>query len=302
MDDTRVEEGQQTLLLMGFSECDAKAALQITNGNVEQAIEMILSGQLSHNTNDESYNALAPPVSSLGPARRQRFGSPRYIHCETSQYSSPSGRSACTYIALTVALQTLGSLQSEPSSPPKNLTDVLTSTTVEDHILKGISSYNTDKSTSSTIEHTSAEEVLSSSDRFTPLKLIGGSVRQGILSAPNLRFSQILSACYNDGAADGSKWMAVVITKTPETIVIFLPPHTTREGDESFRERSFAIVDSHPRPELQCSGSYVAVYDCFDGLVGHLEGLFRAVDLGADVGEMMMVMYNSFDAYPLQLL
>mmetsp|Transcript_47159 Transcript_47159/g.69866 ORF Transcript_47159/g.69866 Transcript_47159/m.69866 type:complete len:138 (-) Transcript_47159:274-687(-) len=115
----------------------------------------------------------------------------------------------------------------------------------------------------------------------------------------------LLNVCRSDSNAKADKWMAAVITKTPETILLLLPP-ACDEG-RSEKEQSigkYIIVDSHPRPHLPtvagAEGSFAIIHDSMDGLVDSLKSIFPATDLGPDVGDVMAMMYNTFDLYAFQ--
>ena len=146
------------------------------------------------------------------------------------------------------------------------------------------------------VEHMSAEEVLSSvhgKQAFACLKL-DAPVRQGVLSSDSsspLGMQAVLAGCQSD-----SHWVAVVITKSPETVVVALPPSSPHSASQ------YVLLDSHPRPHLGADGSYAMAHDNMGSLsLRTLLEISPFTDLGNYVGEMMQMMYNSFDAYVLHM-
>mmetsp|Transcript_11805 Transcript_11805/g.18129 ORF Transcript_11805/g.18129 Transcript_11805/m.18129 type:complete len:250 (-) Transcript_11805:165-914(-) len=193
------------------------------------------------------------------------------VESDVSQYSFEMGRSACTCISLMGARLYLEQGSCE-----------ITANLLKDMILKGIGSYQS-ISRSRDVEHMSAEEVLSMGSPDFPLEVSGG-VRQGILSADSshpLGLKSLLESCKNELNAK-----VVLLTKTPETVLVCLD--------------SYIIIDSHPRHFLNVSHAYAKFHDSLDFLVKTLELVFPHTALGADVPEMMAMMYNSFDLYPLK--
>jgi hypothetical protein len=111
-------------------------------------------------------------------------------------------------------------------------------------------------------------------------------------------FESILSQCQTDGTTQ--PYVAVIITKPPETVLVLLPSLASKAI--SANHQSFVLLDSHPRPNQLTphnpSGSYALFHSNLPSLVRSLEEIFPVVDLGSDVNEMMVMMYNSFDVYP----
>ena len=189
------------------------------------------------------------------------------IQTDISQYSVESGRSACTCIALTGANLYLQN--------PAISSDLL-----RNMVMQGVDTYQRISQSESGIDHMSAEEVLN--QNAFPLQVIGG-VRQGVLSYDSdypLGLKALLGACQAEGAR------VVLITKTPETVVVCLD--------------QFALLDSHPRPPM-ASNAYAKTHGSLEDLVQTLQSIFPPTELGSDVPEMMAMMYNSFDLYPLAI-
>uniref|UniRef100_A0A7S2A6W4 UBA domain-containing protein n=1 Tax=Trieres chinensis TaxID=1514140 RepID=A0A7S2A6W4_TRICV len=278
-----------TLVSMGFDAPSAQSALKSCGGNMERAVEVLLGG------GGGGDGGGAPSSSS----------SASVIRCDSvSQYSVPDGRSACTCIALSAADAFLSAV--EGSEGGDSARSVLTPSFLSEVVNAGVRIYGTLRLRSAgggSAEHMSAEEVLSSETGRTAYSSLGllGGVRQGVLSSAagsddsplGLR-AQLVGVL---GEASPSEWTAALITKTPETVVCILPPG----GGEGGSGGIYALIDSHPRPHLGTGeGSYVAIYDNLDGLLGMLRNLFPATDLGPDVGDMMAMMYNSFDLYAMR--
>ena len=97
-------------------------------------------------------------------------------------------------------------------------------------------------------------------------------------------------------------YIAVVITKTPETVLVILP---TQSSGASNTNANFILIDSHPRPQQLAphypTGSYALIRPTLSSLVASLKEIFPITDLGDGVPELMQMMYNSFDIYPFQL-
>jgi hypothetical protein len=327
------------LASMGFDVDQAQRALVLCDGNVDLAVDRILSGTVFsdptftgtdggsgiHSDNDRHTNN--------SDATGTVAGRVSFVNSNMSQYSLPNGRSACTCIAIQAASTILPILNEMETSmhnhgtPTRSPKDTLASIALPNLLHSGVQLYNDLENvmSMSSVEHLSPEEVLNSTkslrDHDIALKPCGEGVRQGVLSNnmnessnPPLGFKEIINSCrmrttFPAAAAAGkahddvreNEWLALVITKTPETVCIFLPP-TTRTHNESHmqEENAYILVDSHPRPVLSAEGSYFAFHSSLDDLVSTLNQIFPATDLGPDVGEIMAAMYNSFDVYPLQ--
>lgn len=247
-----MDDAAANLIAMGFDPETVQRALSACGGNAERAVELLLSGAPIEEA------AAAPSESSL-------------IQADISQYSVNDGRSACTCIALTGATLYLQDGAS---------TTTLTADLLRNMVTKGVDTYQGIVKASAGVEHMSAEEVLQQNSPDLPLQIIG-AVRQGITSRDinhPMGMKALLQGC------EGAK--VVVITKTPETVVVCLD--------------QFALVDSHPRPPAALN-AYAKIHTNLNDLVNSLATIFPPTDLGPDIPEMMAMMYNSFDLYPLAL-
>jgi hypothetical protein len=255
------------LTAMGFEAIKVQEALNAVNGNVDQAVHVLLGGAI-------------PPQQQQ--QQQQQLESSSLIHCAKSQYSGENGRSACTCIALMGAALFLSSGE----------TISVSSELLENMIDMGVAAYQQLPVSGTNVEHLSAEEVLQSKaiEQFKSLVLMEGGVRQGVLSgqAANhpLGLGAILQECLSPDT-----WVAALITKPPETVVVLLPPTSQASGE-------YILLDSHPRPGLS-HGSYARIHASLEDLVQSLQAIYPVTELGNDIPEMMAMMYNSFDVYPL---
>lgn len=286
----------QMITAMGFDAAQAQQALQASNGNVEHAVNFLLMGGGSGGGSGGGGSASASSTSVTGGAASERV----VVVGPISQYSVDNGRSACTCIALTAATQFLQS--------PSPSQDNLTADFLQSMIVKGVEHYHHFSSTlssssgSGSVEHLSPEEVLQHAGQQFPLQMLPGGIRQGALSPdPHhpLGLSSLLQAIHQEQPP--SKWMALLMTKTPETVcLLFPPPASSPSSSSTGGSCCFWLVDSHPRSGIE--GSYAKSHSSLHELAGSLQTIFPFTDLGPDVPEMMAAMYNSFDLYPLLLL
>jgi hypothetical protein len=284
------------LTSMGFVESEARAALQITSGNLELAINQLLSGV-------ETFSS-TPPIA-IAPSSSVDTTTV-IVQGTTSQYTfADVGRSACTCIALTAAGMFL-SIQGGETTVTPDFLDRMINQGVENYqALARTKTQVSNKSTNAVVEHMSAEEVLQEADgieRFG-VQFTAGCMRQGILSHDRDRplglKAIIEGVCVEYRSRN--KWMCVLLTKTPETVLICIPPQGTSE-ESTFPDATsaFWLIDSHPRPQFGISNAYAMSHSTLDSLLQSLYTIFPTSDLGRDVPEMMAQMYNSFDLYPLE--
>ena len=284
------------LMSMGFDRNQSIRALNVC-GNVERAIDSLLSGS----------DCGGSGIVGSGNANEDT----NCVHSDISQYSDASlGRSACTAIALTMACNLLKETTTTPTAI-HNPGRVLNPDFLESSIWEGISLYSVllGSRKSDGVEHSSVDEFLHACENYSmsvddgddpnnnynasknilaTLQQIG-EPHQGVLSnSPEhlLGLEAILYLCQ-----DQQSYIAVVITKPPETVLVLLPPR-------SFSSSSYVLLDSHPRPQLSPhypAGSYALIHPTLTGLVSSLKQIFPVTDLGDDVPEMMSMMYNSFE-------
>lgn len=254
------------LTALGFAAEAASEALRVCDGQVEAAANYLLTHGSSHtDANVESSSAV------------------EMIHSQISQYSFEDGRSACTCMALTAAKNFVlaNSTNNDPVAQ-------VSASFLQEIITSGLVVYQQHFS-GNAIEHLSAEEVLEKG-AFPQLKLLGG-IRQGILSRNYNDASGLVGTLRSIRDSSPPGWVACLITKTPETVLVCLPP--TRE------ERSI-LIDTHPRPhQFAANEAYARIHSSENDLWESLQAIFPYTDLGSDVPEMMAAMYNAFDVYVL---
>ena len=274
------------LISMGFDPEQCQAALQRTGGNLEQAVNLLLTSP------GGIVSSEAPPQASSVAGDSD---SVRMVHATLSQYAVDNGRSACTCIALKAAGEILTQLTPSPISsnsssapaPSVAFTDIVTPDLLKMSILGGVEIYNNMKLIDASVEHKSAEEVLTLG--AFPLLRQEGPVMQGMLSNDanaGLGLNSLVSA-----SQDETKWTCVVITKPPETVLVVLSPSTAATP-------IFALVDSHPRPQqFGAEQGYARIHSTLSGLILSLNTIFPCTDLGPDIPELIAAMYNQFDLY-----
>jgi hypothetical protein len=274
------QQDLEQLTAMGFPNDSAREALAIANGNMETAVNYLLG--------IEPPSTLAPAAVVAAPAEQPpvinslEIQAGGIITCPISQYSVENGRSACTCIALTGATQFL-------KKP------LINSEFLQLMIGNGVENYKS-LSSAFNVEHLSAEEVLQK-DQGTlfPLKTIGFGVHQGILSNDSdhpMGLRLLIQGIQEE--EESNDWIVVLITKTPETVLVCL-----QSGSVS--TSSYWLIDSHPRSHLGVESAYAKHHPSLSSLVLSLQTIFPYTDLGSDIPEMMAIMYNSFDMYPLKI-
>ena len=91
-------------------------------------------------------------------------------------------------------------------------------------------------------------------------------------------------------------YIAIIITKPPETIVVFLPPKINTTDLNIPNTLPYYLFDSHSRPSLGIDGSYMVKTKTLESLIQRLKTLFPPLE--SDVGEednYMTWMYNSIE-------
>mmetsp|Transcript_4482 Transcript_4482/g.10824 ORF Transcript_4482/g.10824 Transcript_4482/m.10824 type:complete len:329 (+) Transcript_4482:191-1177(+) len=313
------------LTSMGFPENHARNALQMTGGNVEMAVNSLLSGEVAvgNSISDGGISSSTGVVSGFSNTT-----SDSSVKGSTSQYTYGSdGRSACTCIALTAAEGVANSTAVNDNSGHTIMTTEFLDRTIQEGVVRYRSLR--DALATSSVEHLSAEEVLmkdderaaGNNDRLFSIRLsvaaVGG-VRQGALSLDvdhPLGMKSVLGGLISDirmerrqrssniSIVGASPMICILITKSPETVLLCLPPADTTNGPSSGAETEKNwLLDSHPRPQLLqgVETGYAMPHDTFDSLLQSLRDIFPFTDLGPDIPPMMSDMYNMFDLYALE--
>ena len=175
------DEDVDQLVCMGFPNIEVRNALQITAGNLENAINHLLSGNGGGGGGSVGGGGLVPTRQHTAPPNNidnnnnnisgNNSGVRAVVEGTTSQYTySSDGRSACTCIALTVAGMILNNdtttttTSNNRSEDDTNNNDIITADFLDRAIAEGVSRYRrlvtSSSSSGSEIEHLSAEEVL----------------------------------------------------------------------------------------------------------------------------------------------
>ena len=271
------------LTSMGFDLSQAQSALDIANGDVNNAANYLLnegatSGGIGSTVDESNGNSdTAPGASNINQVEQ--------IQGSKSQYSYEYGRSACSFIALSAATFILQNTAGGVS---------MTESLIDDAVHNGCNTYSEWKKmnrSNESIEHTSVEEILLSG-YYSNLELPPGGIRQGMLSNNNHHgpssLPVLLKACQSS-----TDWVCVVMIKPPETVLLCLPPTTDNKN-------MYYLFDSHPRMmEFGSEHAYCRIHRSLTDLVHSVSAIFPIADLGPDVPEYMSSMYNSFDLYPV---
>lgn len=238
---TNDDNGVALLIAMGFVASEASAALTLTAGNVEQAVNHLLF--LHSGGDDYGYsNVGVSAISSFSSAAVEQ------VQGSISQYSvKEGGRSACTFMALVAAATFLearnnNNVSPQPPQPPSHdvdgdprvLSSLVKAEFLDSMVEGGGTVYSqwknrqqTAKHGSTDVEHVSPEEALTSGlFDDTALSLVpgggDGGIRQGLLSRDlhhPMGLLALLSACQSR-----THWICVVVVKPPETVLVCLPP------------------------------------------------------------------------------
>jgi hypothetical protein len=145
--------------------------------------------------------------------------------------------------------------------------------------------------TISGISHLSVEECLQyKKDLFPNMKLIDNF--QGATSAPNC-FEDLIKRV-RESSHDLNKHIAVVITKPPETVLLILSPLALKESPK------FGVFDSHPRPQLGLTGSYLLSSSDSAEITSHLRALFPCGS-SRSLTSLWEEMYSAYEASVFQL-
>ena len=205
------------------------------------------------------------------------------ITAPTSQFDLPEGRSACTTIACEAALQMTGKTEISPTTGEPT-TICVSAATFEDVssivsiIADGVAEYKT-VNANAAMEHMSCGEVMLMSQKYS--KLMERVVMVQGTTEGAAAFEEELNHALS-GAVEDKAPICAVITKPPESVVVYCHPNGT-----------FVLYDSHPRQTLGISGAYVCGFASAKNCAAFLRGIFPCV---SGLGDGMMAqMYNSFE-------
>jgi len=330
------DEDIAQLTSMGFPEANARNALKATNGDVGMAVDRLLSGE-DFGGDSSVDDGFASSVAAISPLSSSAG---TVVRGSTSQYSYGSdGRSACTCIALTLAER----VSKASANNDNDVSTIMTTELLDSSIEEGVARYMKLRSVSGSnnVEHMSADEVFqkdggrgnsgnsgtnNNGDSGIFHVQLAGGVRQGALSRDvnhPLGMKFVLEGLVNDvrrerqelgaqsagdtkkSTIDSSPMICVLLTKSPETVLLCLPSHgITNDSSTGVtnQKQQYWLVDSHPRPQLLTGveTSYAKPHDTFESLLQSLRDTFPFTDLGPDIPPMMADMYNMFDMYALE--
>ena len=202
------------------------------------------------------------------------------IPLQVSQYTyGESGASACTVIAGTMLKLLLGRLKVDTlPTEASELGDV---------VRAGVLHYQS--LPSAMRNHLAIDEL----GTYMTEDLHCKGVLQGLLSTRN-HFEDLFEqarACSNP-----TDHIGIIITKPPETVCVILPPVSCPA-----HLKKYILFDSHSRPQLGLSGSYLYLSENQVDIVRRLEGLFTPLPMerGSEA-DFMQQMYNMFDGSVFQ--
>ncbi|OEU19750.1 hypothetical protein FRACYDRAFT_235806 [Fragilariopsis cylindrus CCMP1102] len=321
------DEDVDQLVCMGFPNIEVRNALQITAGNLENAINHLLSGGGGGGGGSVGGGGLVPTRQHTAPPNNidnnnnnisgNNSGVRAVVEGTTSQYTySSDGRSACTCIALTVAGMILNNdttttTSNNRSEDDTNNNDIITADFLDSAIAEGVSRYRrlvtSSSSSGSEIEHLSAEEVLHKDNEQARTK-------DNRALSIDINHAQGMKACLEGLVRDirpsgnsnsSDRMICVLLTKTPETVLLCMPTTEDVVDDTTTTTTSqkyYWLIDSHPRPQLLpgVETCYAKSHLTMDSLLQSLRDVFPFTDLGPDVPPMMADMYNMYDLYPLE--
>ena len=200
------------------------------------------------------------------------------IQSTLSQYALGAvGTSACTAIAAAAAATLLPLLDSGNPTPPHVLDSIVTEGVQIASLGEG-----------NHLDFATAFMLSGLDTVLRPLNL--GAEAQGLLTTPNSLEDMCREARAQASSAPPRPYLAIVLTKPPETICIFLPPPAGGR---------FLLFDSHPRPGVPNASLYEA--PSLQALLQRVREVFPPLPTEAgDEENMVLMMYNTFDGTFLQ--
>ena len=312
-----MEKPENIIEAMGFDTSQAKSALLKANGDVQLAIDMLLSG-LGFDSEDAPGPGTGTGTTGTGAAGLPLAISPagcRVLELRLSQYTFGSaGTSACTSIGCYVGVSLLESLQRN------HMRMTHTAHELETLVAAGVSSHGgvSGDLFGGESSHLTAEEVYITSQylqekatMLTEIPLQGLLVSSGHREAFGSVFEQARSI------GDPTKAIAVVITKPPETICVVLPPKvpvatssssaagpgdststgTSSRTSSQGTQGDYILFDSHSRPQFNLYSSYAMVSDRLEPLMDYMQELFPKLQLDGEFDDtgFLGAMYDSYE-------
>jgi hypothetical protein len=121
---------------------------------------------------------------------------------------------------------------------------------------------------------------------------------QADISRPEALVQLLQSVLTSHATAAGpAGYLAVVLTKPPETVLVLLPvpPLETPRGSEVEDGWPFLLFDSHARPASHLAGAHLVAHTTLEALGMTLAALWPAMVI-EDADPMQMLMYNTIEA------
>lgn len=262
---------------MGFEEGDINLALNKANGNVEYALDLLLSGNLQVNTKLIHLVSFKFYFPQSEVAYGAVSGDETIIELGISQYTfSDAGSSACTAIAASVVQFILTNLSQN------NIRQITNEENLSDCVISGVMKFNELHSSSSEHQHLAVDELGNSF--FQSIRGFG-EVFQGLLTNRGA-FEELIEEARN--RCGRRRHIGVVVTKPPETIALVV------SGRDNV-EQQFFFFDSHSRPEQGFEGSYLVITNDVRKIVERLNRIFPSL-AGTDPDNAYSYMYNMFEA------
>jgi len=268
----------ESLLSMGFSREEASSALHRCGGNMELALESLLSPTPTAGTPSTGFGS---PNPYHGPSGHGET----VIHLDISQFTfGELGTSACTAIASSVMKYLLEQLQLVGGG---DTSSIFQKDALNEAIFAGVTKYDNMFSN----RHVAVDEL--GPDYFDSVSMIGAGVIQKSLSELN-SFHNL----FQDAKVDATpgKCIGIVITKPPESVCVVLPPKEVLSGG------LYIFFDSHARPQDGFEGSYLIIGDSERTLVNRLRQIFPNFGFGAaDADNFYAQMYNTFEGTAFEI-
>lgn len=319
-----------TLKAMGFEESTVTTALRMANNDAETALELLLSGAVNHGEQKEpevttavtttertaattatTTVSVVPPSSSM-----QSFN---LTSLAFSQYSFPNGTSACTAIALTTMADLLTKLDTSNSKEVSARDFALSlhnEAKLSEYVINGIAEYDKFTSFSSvTSEHLTADEFFAATESlWSCVKKVSLSnstdKHKTSFSEPlqrNLTDSDAIRSIFkvlrSSATVDKSKYIGIVLTKPPETIMVILPPPDTPPSITN-SDAVYFLFDSHSRPSQGIEGAYFYTTTNEREFIERIKMCFPVVDMRIDDcstdGSLLAELYNTIEANAYQ--
>lgn len=223
------------------------------------------------------------PIATNGPSSPED----QLVRLNISQYTfQDMGSSACTVIAssmlqyLLVELHRQSDVAFQQSLHPDRLANVIS---------EGVAKFHTISGGRADIQHLAVDEL--GPAFFTDVKQSGLGFFQGLLTDATAFESLVHEA---QSMAEPDKYIGIVITKPPESVMIIIPP-ANREGGH------YIFFDSHSRPQDGLQGSYLIRSTSKDRIIRQLKHVFPAFDPSLLEGDAMGMMYNMFEGTIFQM-